>query len=221
MSATVIAARFAWLFTAPYLVRALDRTPRQRELRVGAAPRVVIGWNGLRGAVSLAAALALPIQTEAGNALPGRSLIVFVTFAVVLVTVVGQGLTLPLVMTRLGVAGEDHEEAHEELTARLAASKAALAELDAIAAEGWAGAESLDAVRDHYAARKMRLAARAGKIDDQGYESDSQTRDRMLRRLHRVERRAIIELRNTGAISNEVMHRIEHELDLEEALLEQ
>lgn len=220
VSTTVIGARFLWMFTAPYLLRALDRSPRQRQLRVGAAPRVVMAWSGMRGAVSLAAALALPIDTEAGTALPGRSLIIFVTFAVVLVTVVGQGLTLPSLVRRLRVAGEEQEEATEELTARLAASKAALAELDAIAAEGWAHTDSLDDVRDHYATRKMQLAAQAGKIENDGYESASETRDRVLRRLHRVERRAIVDLRNAGAISNEVMHRIGHELDLEEARLE-
>ncbi len=221
VSATVIAARFGWLFTAPYLLRALDRTPRQRELRVGAAPRVVIAWSGLRGAVSLAAALALPSETDAGGALPGRNLVVFVTFAVVVVTVVGQGLTLPFIMKRLDVAGDDHDEAAEELTARLAASKAALGELDAIADEGWAGSDALDTIRDYYALRKMRLAAEAGKVEDDGYQSASETRARVLRRLHRVERGAIIELRNSGTISNEVMHRIEHELDLQEASLEQ
>ena len=100
----VIGARFAWLFTTPYLIRALDRRPRQRELRMGAGARAVIAWSGMRGAVSLATALALPLETDAGAPLPGRDLIVFVTFAVVLVTVVGQGLTLPTLIRRLGVA---------------------------------------------------------------------------------------------------------------------
>ena len=102
----VIGARFAWMFTTPYLIRAIDRRPRQRELRVGAAERAVIAWSGMRGAVSLATALALPVATDAGAPLPGRSLIVFVTFAVVLVTVVGQGLTLPTLIRRLGVAAD-------------------------------------------------------------------------------------------------------------------
>jgi NhaP-type Na+/H+ or K+/H+ antiporter len=221
VSATVIAARFAWLFTTPYILRALDRRPRQRERRVGAAERVVIAWSGLRGAVSLATALALPLETDAGDALPGRDLIVFVTFAVVLVTVVGQGLTLPILIGRLGVVADGREEEHEELVARLVASKAALTELEAMADEGWAGDETLGRARQYYDQRKRRFAARAGKIEDDGYEDQSQVRQRVLRRLWQAERRAIVGLRNDGDISNEVMHRLGRELDLEESNLEQ
>jgi CPA1 family monovalent cation:H+ antiporter len=219
--ATVIGARFAWLFTAPYLVRAIDRRPSQRERRVGAAARVVIAWSGLRGAVSLATALALPLETDAGAPLPGRNLIVFVTFAVVLVTVVGQGLTLPALIRRLHVAADSSEEEHEELRARLEASKAALTELEAMADEGWAENETLERARQFYEQRKRRFAARAGKIEDDGYEDQSRLRQQVLRRLYGAERQAIVGLRNTGDISNEVMHRLERELDLEESYLEQ
>jgi monovalent cation/hydrogen antiporter len=169
----------------------------------------------------LASALALPLETDAGAPLPGRDLIVFVTFVVVLVTVVGQGLTLPALIRRLGFAADGREEEHEELTARLAASMAALTELEAMAEEGWAGDETLARAREYYEQRKRRFAARAGKIQDDGYEDASQVRERVLRRLYGAERRAIIGLRNAGDISNEVMHRLERELDLEESYLEQ
>ncbi|HEY8544215.1 MAG TPA: Na+/H+ antiporter, partial [Acidimicrobiales bacterium] len=221
VTAAVVGSRFLWLFSVPYLIRALDRRPRQRELRVGAAARAVVAWSGLRGAVSLATALALPIETDAGEALPGRDLIVFVTFAVVLVTVVGQGLTLPVLVRRFGLASEgpDDEEAREELHARLAASKAALAELEVMAEEGWAADEALARSREYYVERKRRHAARAGKIEDDGYEDRSQLRQRVLRRLWSAERQAIIGERNAGVISNEVMHRLVRELDLEESYL--
>jgi monovalent cation/hydrogen antiporter len=221
VSAVVIGARFAWVFTTPYILRALDRRPRQRERRVGAAARVVIAWSGLRGAVSLATALALPLETDAGERLPGRDLIVFVTFAVVLVTVVGQGLTLPALITRLGLVTGGGELEHEELVARLTASKAALTELEAMADEGWAADEALDRARQYYEQRKRRFAARAGHIEDEGYEDASQLRERVLRLLDGAERRAIVGLRNAGDISNEVMHRLERELDLEESYLEE
>jgi Na+/H+ antiporter len=217
---TVIGARFVWAFTVPYLVRALDRRPQQRERRVSAAPRVAIAWSGLRGAVSLATALALPLETDAGDALPGRDLIVFVTFTVVLVTVVGQGLTLPLLLRRLGLVTDGGEDEHEELLARLEASKAALTELELMAAEGWAQDETLERARQYYQQRKRRFAARAGVIEDDGYEDASATREEVLRRLWQAERRAVVGLRNVGQISNDMMHRLERELDLEESYLE-
>jgi Na+/H+ antiporter len=216
----VVGVRFAWLFTVPYVIRAIDRRPRQRELRVGAGPRAVVAWSGLRGAVSLATALAVPIETEAGRPFPGRDLIVFVTFVVVLVTVVGQGLTLPALIRRLGVVDDGSEEEQEVLAARLHSSARVLAELDVIAAEGWAGEEDLDLVRGRYLQRKRRFAARAGKIEDDGYEDASQVRQRLVRRVIAEERRAIVGLRNAGEISNEVMHRLERELDLYETHLD-
>jgi CPA1 family monovalent cation:H+ antiporter len=89
-----------------------------------------------------------------------------------------------------------------------------------MAGEGWAGDETLDRARQYYEQRKRRFAARAGKIEDDGYEDASQVRERVLRRLYQAERRAIVELRNAGDISNEVMHSLEHELDLEESYLQ-
>jgi CPA1 family monovalent cation:H+ antiporter len=180
----------------------------------------VVAWSGLRGGVSLATALALPLETDAGNPLPGRDLVVFLTFAVVLVTVVGQGLTLPVLIRRLHVMADGREEEREEVLARLQAGKAALTELEALATEGWAGNETLDRARQYYEQRTRRFAARAGKIEDEGYEDASQVREQVLRRLYRAERRAIVGLRNAGDISNDVMHRLERELDLEESYLE-
>ena len=133
--ATVIGARFAFTFTMPYVVRALDRRPEQRERRVGARVRIVMAWAGMRGAVSLAAALALPLETHAGAPLPERDLILFLTFAVILVTLVGQGLTLPYLIRRLGVQDDGAEEASEEMRARWIASRAALERIDELAGE--------------------------------------------------------------------------------------
>jgi CPA1 family monovalent cation:H+ antiporter len=219
---TIVAIRFAWVFSVPYLIRLLDRRPTQRARRVGAGPRVVIAWSGLRGGVSMAAALALPLTTDADAPLPGRDLVVFVTFVVVLVTVVGQGLTLPALATRMGTTAGGDSERQAEMRARLAASKAALAELEVIAQEDSPEApptETVDRLRQRFESRKRRDATRAGIIDD-GREADAVARQRVMRQLLRAQRRTLIELRNTGQISNDVMHLLQRELDLEESQLD-
>jgi NhaP-type Na+/H+ or K+/H+ antiporter len=83
VSVAVAGIRLAWFFSTPYLIRALDRRPAQRARRVGASWRLIIVWSGMRGAVSLAVALALPLSTDAGDAFPQRDLIIFLTFAVI------------------------------------------------------------------------------------------------------------------------------------------
>ena len=218
-SAVVIATRFLWLFTMPYLIRALDRRPSQAERRLGWQPRVVMAWSGMRGAVSLAAALAVPLETDAGEAFPGRDLIIFIAFCVILATVVGQGLTLPALIRRLGVRDDDGEE-REEIRARLTAAKAALSELDALEGEGAVRDDTLERMRGLYRYRKRRFAARAGHVEDDGYEDRSQAYQRAVRRVLDAQRAAIVDLRNRGEISNDVMHRVERELDLEDSRLE-
>jgi len=217
----VIAMRFVWMFTVPYLIRALDRRPQQRARRAGARQRIVAGWTGIRGAVSLAAALALPLETDAGAPLPDRDLILFITFAVILVTLVGQGLTLPALIRRLGVHEDGSEEEAEELRARLVASRAALERLDELVTEDWTRDETVERVRAMYQFRQRRFKVRAGKLDDEdGIEDRSIAYQRLMRELYVTQRQALVELRNAGTISNEVMHRIERELDLEDTRLE-
>jgi CPA1 family monovalent cation:H+ antiporter len=219
--ATVIGARFAWVFTVPYLIRAIDRRPAQRDRRVGAAARVVVAWSGIRGAVSLAAALALPLETDAGAPLPDRDLVLFITFAVILVTLVGQGLTLPALIRGLGVREDGAEEEAEEVHARLTASRAALERLDELVEEEWTRDDTVERVRGIYEFRRRRFTVRAGEVDDEeGIEDRSLAYQRLMRELYVVQRQVLVELRNSGAISNDVMHRVERELDLEESRLE-
>ena len=220
VAAVVIGARFAWLFTVPYLIRAIDRRPAQRARRTGPPERIVVGWAGLRGAVSMAAALALPLETDAGAPLPDRDLILFVTFALILVTVVGQGLTLPGLIRRLGLREDGTEEEAEELRARVALARTALDRLDALATEDWVREDTLERARGLHRFRIRRFEARAGKLDDgDGIEERSQAYQRLMRDLIGVQRHALVELRNSGAISNDVMHRMQRELDLEESRL--
>ncbi|HEX8133856.1 MAG TPA: Na+/H+ antiporter [Actinomycetes bacterium] len=219
VSAAVIGVRIAWQFTVPYLVRALDRRPSQVGRRVGARERLVSGWSGMRGAVSLAAALALPLEVAPGRPFPERDLIVFLTFAVIFATLVVQGLTLPWLIRRLGVHGDDVEE-REEVRARLEATKAALARLDELAMEDWTRDDTIQRLRGAYEFRRRRLKARVGKIEDDGYEDRSLAYQRLVRELLEAQRRTIVGLRNQGVISNEVMHRVERDLDLEDSRLE-
>jgi monovalent cation/hydrogen antiporter len=213
VSAVVAGTRILWLLTTPHIIRALDRRPSQVARRAGWRPRMVLAWSGMRGAVSLAAALALPADT------PQRDLLVFLTFAVILATLVLQGLTLPTVIRRLGVHGDDTEE-REELRARMVATQAALARLDELAGEEWTRDETAERMVAFYDYRRRRLKARAGKIEDDGYEDRSTAYQRMVREVLEAQRAAVVGLRNQGVISNDVMHRIERELDLEDQRLE-
>ena len=218
--AAVIGTRYLWLFTTPYLIRLLDRREAQRQLRVGWQERFVYGWSGMRGAVSLAAALALPLETDAGAPLPDRDLILFITFSLIFVTVVGQGLTLPALIRRLGVVEDGSEEETEELRARLYATRAALDRLDQLEEEGWTNNDSVERARGIYRFRERRFKTRAGKLDDEGIEEQSLTWQRMMHDVYNAQRQELIRLRNEGEISSDVMRRLERELDLEESRLE-
>jgi Na+/H+ antiporter len=211
--------RFVWLFTVPYLLRAVDRRPVQRELRASVRQRIVIGWSGMRGAVSLAAALAVPLTVNGGARFPDRDLILFLTFTVIFATLVVQGLSLPTLIRRLGIS-DGGAAADEELRARLGATKAALAQIDALRSEDWTRDDTLDRMRAAYEFRKRRLSARAGKIDDDGYEDRSLAYQQVVQMVLGAQRDALVELRRQGTISNETMNRIVQELDLEESRLE-
>jgi monovalent cation/hydrogen antiporter len=219
--ATVIGTRLVWTFTTTFLIRAIDRRPEQRLRRASWRERLVSSWSGMRGVVSLAAALALPLETHAGVPLPDRDLILFLTFALILVTIVGQGLTLPWLIRRLGVHEDSSAEEHEEIRARLVAAEAALRCLDEVAEEGWAREDTLERMRGLYRFRQRRFKVRAGKIEDEdGIEDRSLSYQRLIHLVATAQREAVVRLRNSGDISSDVMHRLERELDLEESRLE-
>jgi CPA1 family monovalent cation:H+ antiporter len=175
----------------------------------------------MRGAVSLAAALSLPLTTDAGGNLPGRELIQFITFALILVTVVGQGLTLPWLIRRLGVIEDGSEEEGEELRARLTIARAALDRLDELEGEDWPRGASVQRARALYTYRQRRFKIRAGKLaDEDGLEEGSLLYQRMMHEIFAAQRSALLRLRNDREISSDVMRRVQRELDLEEARLE-
>jgi CPA1 family monovalent cation:H+ antiporter len=178
-----------------------------------------LAWAGTRGAVSLAAALALPLTTDAGGPFPSRDLIIFLTYAVIFATLVIQGLSLPWLIRVLGITRGGDEE-NEEIRARLVASKAALAELDELQREEWTREDTIERLRAAYQYRKRRFAAQAGKIEDDGYEDRSLAYQQIVQLVLAAQREALVRMRNSGEISNETMNHVIRDLDLEESRLE-
>jgi monovalent cation/hydrogen antiporter len=199
--ATVMAVRIVWVLARP------QRYP------------FVVGWMGMRGAVSLAAALALPLETDAGVPFPGRDLIIFLAFAVILGTLVFQGLTLPKLIHFLGFE-EDEGEAIEDTKARIHAAEAALARLDELMDEEWVRPETAERLRGLYGFRRSRFLARVDGEDDGEIERRSADFQRLRRELLEAERAAVVGLRRDGRISDEVMRRVERDLDLEDSRLD-
>jgi CPA1 family monovalent cation:H+ antiporter len=174
---------------------------------------------GMRGAVSLAAALAIPLETDAGVPFPNRDLLIFLTFGVILGTLVIQGLSLPPFIRALHFPA-DTLDAKEDAKARIHAAEAALERLEELLEEDWVRSDTADRLRGAYNFRRSRFTARFGEGDDGGVEEQSVNYQRLRRELLEAERRAIVELRREGRISDDVMRRVERDLDLEDARLD-
>jgi Na+/H+ antiporter len=214
ISLVVIGVRLLWTLTLAYVIRAVDRRPAVIPRRSTWQSRTIVGWCGMRGSVSLAAALALE------GDFPQRDLILLLTFAVIFATLVLQGLTLPLLIRRLGIRDDGADE-REELIGRRAAANVALARLDELAEEEWTYDETVERMRNLYRYRSRRFAARAGEEDGaDGIEHRSLKYQKLTRMILDAQRAELVRLRNAGEISNEVMHRLEREFDLEEERLE-
>jgi len=214
----VVATRFVWFFTVPYLHPVFDRLLRARYLRAPWQERLVMSWSGMRGAVSLAAALAVPAATEAGDPFPGRELIVFLAYAAILVTLVVQGFTLGPLVSQLRLGGDDAGEDLAELKARLAGARAALERLNRTSEEAGVPAEAQARVRKQYEERIRRYeeGLRAGGTTDE-YREGSEAWRSWRRGLIAAEREAIVALRDRGEIPPEAMRRVERDLDFEES----
>lgn len=215
VAVVVIVVRFVWVFPATYLPR-LSATVRQREPEFHWRRPFLIGFTGIRGVVSLAAALAIPDQ--AGDApFPDRELILFVTFFVILVTLVGQGSLLPVVIRALGLTDEGQREAAAaktaELAARLHAIDAVLAEIDRLAAAG-ASANAVRALRRRHGDRRAEFA---GTIDTAVDGSPVAEDARLQAQLIETERSAIAAAYRRSEITDDTRRRIEREFDLEDA----
>jgi Na+/H+ antiporter len=211
----VVLVRIAWVFATVYVPWMLrrrapgrDRAPKWQEV-------AILSWTGLRGGVSLAAALAIPLTVASAMPFPQRSLILFLTVAVIVATLVVQGLTLPLLIRAFGL-GSDGAELREETLARLRATRAAYGRLQKLANEPWADRAVVEDMRSHLkAAYKHHQAGRevgAPPADD----DKTAVYMRIRRELNDAQSNEIVRLRNEDAINDAVMNKIQRELDLED-----
>ena len=216
--AVVVGARVAFFFTTPYLHPVFDRLFRSTYTRGTWREYLVMSWSGMRGAVSLAAALTIPFNTVDGETLAGRDLVLFITFAVILATLVLQGLTLPALIKALGIREDGNIARIAELQARLSGARAALERLEKICAQNNLSPENEQGMREYYEGRIQRYQSgiEAGGMTEEYAESSATWRS-WRRDLIEAERGAIIRMRDAGEISPETMRRIERDLDLEES----
>ena len=217
---TVVLVRWAWVYPAAWLPRRLVPGLRERDPMPPNSALALISWTGMRGGVSLAAALAIPLTTDAGAPFPGRDLILFLTFAVIFGTLVVQGLTLPAVIRLLRLEEDGEEEGRELARTRIRAAESALARLEELTGEDWVRDDTADRVRGSYNFRQNRFSAWLDGGDDGSIEARSLDFQRLRRELLAAERAAVHELRRSGEISDEVARRVERDLDLEDARLE-
>ncbi len=214
ISLAVILVRLVWVFPAAYLPRWLFPRLRARDPYPGWRNGLVVAWTGLRGGISLAAALALPLSIQAGQLFPERDLLIAFTFGVILVTLVGQGLSLIPLIRWLGITSDGtHEQEREH--ARKTAAQAAVTRLQELAGQEWVPETLLMDLRARYE-EKARHAAEHLDGNLPPHEAEIASHRRLHREIIQAERVAVIGLRDRGKIDDEVLREMERELDLED-----
>jgi monovalent cation/hydrogen antiporter len=221
---TVIVVRIAWVYAFAFIPRGLSPRIRAREARPPTKSEVfVVAWAGMRGVVSLAAAFAVPMTTLSGETFPGRPQLVFLTFVVVIGTLLLHGLTLPWLIRVLDIqSDDDHRDALQQAAAQTKAAAAAEAKLDEVLADQRPGSRVGDAaeILRGWNERRQRAAwERLGRGADEIGESPAAAFKRLRLQMLAAERDAFIAERDSGAISDEVLREALHGLDLEEAAL--
>jgi monovalent cation/hydrogen antiporter len=217
VTGTVILTRIVWLPIFTHLPRWLWNSTRHPAKPFGHS--FLISWAGMRGAVSLAAALAIPLTMDAGGSFPDRDLIIFLTFCVILGTLVLQGLSLPPLIRMLRIEPDRSDDA-EDAKARIRAAEAALARLDELVDEEWVREDTAERLRGLYGFRRNRFASRFDDDSDGAIEEQSQAYQRLRRELLDAERAAVTQLGRDGTISGDVVNRVRRDLDLEDARLD-
>jgi len=218
VSAAVVLVRIAWVFPGAHLPFLLTKKFRSREPRPDWQNVVIIAWSGMRGVVSLAAAFALPFVLPNGSPFPGRNYILFLTFSVILVTLVFQGLTLPIVIRKLRLEADVSTD-EEERTARLKANEAAIELIEKLRVNGHFLPDTVNRLRAEYDERVEQLQLCAENPDDCRGEVATPQYQRLQHEALRVERQTTIRLRNERVINDDALRRIQRDLDLAEARL--
>jgi monovalent cation/hydrogen antiporter len=212
--ATVIGVRVVSVPIFTYLPRWMFKSIREHDPYPPWQWPALLSWVGIRGAVSLVAALALP------NNFPDRDLIVFLTFTVIVATLIIQGLTLPGLIRLLGIS-DDGSADREDAKARIKAAEAALARLEELLAEGAVHPQTAERLRGAFGFRRDRFRARLDDADDGAIEEQSAAYQRVMRQLLDAEQAVLLTLRNEGIIDDNVTQRVQRDLDLEAARLDQ
>ena len=215
VSGVAIAARLIYVPIGTYLPRLLSPKLRARDPNPPWQAVALIGWTGMRGIVSLALALALPLTLPGGEPFPQRGAVIVVSFAVILVTLLLQGLTLPAVIRFLRLK-DDGADLREEREALLHASEAAVKRLTEIDQTSIINPQLLERIRLPYEQRLERLTE-ATREDPECRltEGEGAAFRRLRTEALAAERKAVVELRNQGKISEEVLHKVQEALDLE------
>jgi CPA1 family monovalent cation:H+ antiporter len=217
VSVATIGARVVWVFVSSYAPRWLSFGARRRSPFHSWKFVAFVAWAGLRGADSLVLALALPLVTASGAPFPGRDLIIFLTYVVILVTLVGQGFSLLPIVNWLGICDTGETRRLEEAHARQQASEAALRRLDELSKD--LDAETVTELRTRYDHRQRRYGARVRAERDGAEEQLARGRRGVLRELLEAERKAVVALRDNGMIGDHVLRSVQRDLDLETLLL--
>jgi CPA1 family monovalent cation:H+ antiporter len=219
VSAVVIATRFIWMYPATYLPRWLIPSIARKDPAPPWQWPFVLAFTGVRGIVSLAAALAIPLLTDDGTPFPHRDLVLLLTFVIVLVTLVGQGLTLPWVIRAVGLANAGRRERIEgkaaEFDARRRATESVIDRLDRLAEEHQIPTEIYARLRAHRLDQLNQIELR--RHDDDEHKQRVNLLDDIESQVIAAERGFINELYARGELKDEARRRIERGLDLREA----
>lgn len=221
ISVLTIVIRIIWVFPGAYLPRILSRRIRKREQNPGWRPVFVVAWSGMRGVVSLASALAIPLTLTDGSSFPHRNLLLFITFTVILFTLVLQGLTLPWLARKLNVIESGEEESEQQLAVKLRLAEVTLAHMKEHYQEEINTIDAYTRLKDRYERMVEISNRRLLNEEDEDVPAFLPKYRQMLIELVSVRRKELLKLHRERKFSDEMLRNKEWELDLEEARLQE